>query len=598
VIDLPSGDTAEDAPVDASPMPDDAEIALHVERARFLSDALVEARQQAGRAAVDLEVARAETDTIRAAFDRYRARRSVRIARRVTSVVRRLTGRGAARGGAGSRTAAAARPAPGPAATATAPTIDRPAAFRADLLAKIDGRPGSPSLRVGVAGGGLADDRDVGAALAAHGWEVVEGTTSGLDVLLAIDSAVDIQPYADGPIIVAWIDGDAGPWLDRAWFDGYDLVLTTARSTADAIASRSVHQPVVAAADEIDGHAGTTVAALLERALRTWVAATRVDLDIGTPGWSEAERWGDYHFARAAQRAFQRRGIPTRVRFRHDWNTEAAGTADVVLHLFGYKERVTRPDQLNALWIISHPAMVTDRHLGRQDIVFVASDRFADHLRTRTEKPVHVLHQATDADRFRPTPGGPEHQLLVVAGHRAERRPTVDELTPTLRDFAVYGHGWTPDVLDPRHHRGDHVPNDQLAAFYAAADIVLNDHWADMASWGFMANRLYDAAASGAFVLSDHLDEIAEEFDGGIATFGSGAELRALVTRYLAQPELRSVMAERARAAVLARHTFDHRVDTLLAAIGPMLDARRDGAAPGADTGPPADVATAAGTSR
>jgi spore maturation protein CgeB len=110
---------------------------------------------------------------------------------------------------------------------------------------------------------------------------------------------------------------------------------------------------------------------------------------------------------------------------------------------------------------------------------------------------------------------------------------------------------------------------------------VLNDHWADMAAWGFMSNRLYDAAASGAFIVSDHVDEIAAEFDDGIATFTSGPELRALVTRYLALPDLRRTMADRARTAVLARHTFDHRVDDLLAVITPMLEARRDGAAAG-----------------
>jgi len=48
---------------------------------------------------------------------------------------------------------------------------------------------------------------------------------------------------------------------------------------------------------------------------------------------------------------------------------------------------------------------------------------------------------------------------------------------------------------------------------------------------------------------------------GGIATFGSGAELRALVTRYLAQPELRVAMAERARAAVERFFEAGHQKD-------------------------------------
>ena len=104
---------------------------------------------------------------------------------------------------------------------------------------------------------------------------------------------------------------------------------------------------------------------------------------------------------------------------------------------------------------------------------------------------------------------------------------------------------------------------------------MLNDHWADMAAWGFMTNRLYDAAASGAFVLSDHLDEIDAEFDGGIATYRDGPDLRRQVARYLADPDARAAMARRAREAVLAAHTFDHRAATLLTDLEPLLAARR-----------------------
>jgi spore maturation protein CgeB len=116
---------------------------------------------------------------------------------------------------------------------------------------------------------------------------------------------------------------------------------------------------------------------------------------------------------------------------------------------------------------------------------------------------------------------------------------------------------------------------------------VLNDHWADMAEHGFLSNRLYDASASGAFVISDHAPGIEDEFDGGVVTYRDGAELRALVERYLDDPAARAEHARRARAAVLAAHTFEHRVDEILRVIGPRLpsppmtvDANLGGAAP------------------
>jgi spore maturation protein CgeB len=122
--------------------------------------------------------------------------------------------------------------------------------------------------------------------------------------------------------------------------------------------------------------------------------------------------------------------------------------------------------------------------------------------------------------------------------------------------------------------RGDHVPNDLLPAFYAAADIVLNDTWPDMAAHGFISNRLYDAAASGAFVLSDAVEGIEREFDGGVVTFADGADLRAKVQAFLGDPDLRARHAAKARAAVLERHTVEHRAAVIVAAMEPLLAQR------------------------
>ena len=233
-----------------------------------------------------------------------------------------------------------------------------------------------------------------------------------------------------------------------------------------------------------------------------------------------------------------------------------------------------RSGQLSIVWIISHPDLVTDEQIAPYDLVFAASDGFAARLAARLGRPVAAIHQATDAERFAPRPGGPAHELLFVANSRGVRRRIVDVLTPTDLDLAVFGRRWTPDLLDPRYLRGEHVPNAELAAYYSAASIVLNDHWSDMAEQGFMSNRLYDAAASRAFVISDRVEGIDTEFDGGIVTFETGDELRDLISRYLADPAARAEHAERARAAVLARHTFDHRVDAILAAAAEHLERR------------------------
>jgi GT2 family glycosyltransferase/spore maturation protein CgeB len=306
-----------------------------------------------------------------------------------------------------------------------------------------------------------------------------------------------------------------------------------------------------------------------------WIRAPRVGIRIGIPDWDQAHTWGDLHFARALQRQFQRAGRPTRVHILPEWESWAASRDDLSLHLFGLSTRPLRSGQLNVLWHISHPDRASPELYREYDAVFVASTPFADLMAGQVAVPVRPLHQATDEERFRPCAGGPSHELLFVANSRATRRHILDDLGPTERDLAVYGQRWTPELLDPRYLKGDHIPNDRLAAYYGAAKIVLNDHWEDMRDEGFFSNRLYDATASGAFVISDSVPGLREEFDDGIVAYETADELRQLVEWYLDHPEERRSKAERARAAVLTRHTFRHRVRELLDAIAALESERR-----------------------
>ena len=403
---------------------------------------------------------------------------------------------------------------------------------------------------------------------------VVDDTAEHTAPYAAVNSRV-FDALAAGAIVVTdnaegvaeLFDGDFPIWRDPAALPDLAAALLSdpvARATAER------HRQTVLAR-----HTYAHRASRLRELLAGWTAATRVGIRIGVPSWEVAPAWGDTHFGRDLQRQLERRSRPARLRILPDWDHAATARDDVVVHLFGLSRARTRPGQVNLLWVISHPDRVEDGMLAGYDAILAASDVFAAELAGRTDRPVVALHQATDPERFRPAAGGPHHDLLFVANSRGVRRRIVAELTPTERDLAVYGRGWTADLLDPRYLRGELVPNAELHRFYSAAEIVLNDHWDDMRRHGFFSNRLYDALAAGAFVISDDVPGIAAEFDGGVVTFESGAELRALVERYLADPAARRAHAERGRAAVLARHTFAARTETLLAVADPFLDARR-----------------------
>ena len=321
----------------------------------------------------------------------------------------------------------------------------------------------------------------------------------------------------------------------------------------------------------LDRHTYARRASELRDLLLAWCEAPRVGIDVGVPERRQVDQWGDFHYARALGRQLERRGHPTRVHLLPEWGQPHTAHVDVILHLFGLSRLEPRVGQVNVLWVISHPDLVTAEMCERYDLVLVASDRFAEDLAERAAVPVVPLHQAVDPERFRPDPSGPAHELLFVANSRRVRRKIVDDLAGTHYDLAVYGHDWTSDLIDTRHVRGDHIPNSELARYYSSAAIVLNDHWPDMREFGLISNRIYDALACGAFVVSDHVDGIEGEFDGSVATYETPEELPELLDRYLREPEERRRMAERGRRAVLERHTFAHRVDTILELIDPLL---------------------------
>ncbi len=444
-----------------------------------------------------------------------------------------------------------------------------PASARRDLLARIAGaKAEGRALRVAWAG----DQAVVDDEIRLLGWERTEAGEA--DVLVTESPDLDVRQFPDA-IAIALIDTPE-PWLDRAWIDEFDLVLVGSTSAAAAVRAATAHDPLILAPeDRSPGRIGPALRTHLE----AWAGRTGIAILVGVPSWEVAPVWGDTHFGRALQRAFARRGWAARMRIAPDWDAPATRRADVALHLFGLRERTLDPHQVNAVWVISHPDRVTDSLVAGQDLVFVASKRFAVSLAERTGRPIEALAQATDPERFSPTagPDGPATELLYVANSRGVRRRIVADLTPTTYDLAVYGQKWRPTLLDPRYLRAEGIPNATLAGAYRSASIVLNDHWPDMAEHGFLSNRLYDALASGGFVVSDHVDEMEREFDGAVPTYRTPRELRSIIRRFLADPAARRDHADRGRQAVVARHTFDHRVDELIARIEPLLEQRRSG---------------------
>jgi len=309
----------------------------------------------------------------------------------------------------------------------------------------------------------------------------------------------------------------------------------------------------------------------LVEVLREREALASFCIKIGAPDWEQAQRWGDLHFARAIERELRRRGHRCRIEVLEEWESAEGLAHDVVLHLKGLSRHHPRPGQFNVLWCISHPSELTAEECDGYDLVAIASEPFAEHMSSRTTTPVVVLEQATDPRVFYPDPDpdpAKHHDVVYVANSRNVLRPMMRELLPTDVDLAVYGANWE-GLIDMRYVVAEHVPNDELRRVYSSAKVVLADHWDDMRAHGFVSNRIYDALACGARVISDDVLGLRGRFGDALVTHTSPGELRAAIDDALARS------GDRPQPVVADNLTFTSTVDRLLSCIllnGPPAD--------------------------
>jgi glycosyltransferase involved in cell wall biosynthesis len=287
---------------------------------------------------------------------------------------------------------------------------------------------------------------------------------------------------------------------------------------------------------------------------------------VAAPKGVAGEQWGDTWFAADLVDALTRLGQSARVVFRGGATVEAREYDDVVVVLRGLRRVVPRRGTATwMLWVISHPELVETDEPSQYDAVFAASQHWSRSVTDEFGVPVTPLLQATNPHRFRPDAAEPDtgESLLFVGSTRDEFRPAVRYAIEAGLDLSVYGVGWEK-YLQPQQIRGEFIANDDLPAAYAAAGVVLNDHWPDMASEGFLSNRLFDAAACGSRILTDEATGLADVFGDAVRTYVDAGSLVAALSgdREERFPHREDRLALAARIA--REHSFDARAAVLL----------------------------------
>lgn len=223
------------------------------------------------------------------------------------------------------------------------------------------------------------------------------------------------------------------------------------------------------------------------------------------------------------------------------------------------------PDDLRTVVRVAEHARAYDR-------VLASASDMAGALSGALGRPVDLLPLAADPSVYRPTPGEGQYRANVVFSGRATGRREM--LLAELVEFglAIWGPGWRRTRLRD-YCRGEVPSTADFVRAYGGASVAINIHHATpdaVQPEAHCNQRLFELAAMFVPQVVDERRDIDRWFTPGqdLLTFRSGAELKAIVGQLLHDATRREEMAASARAELMARHTYMHRMSDLLRKLG------------------------------
>ncbi|NEP73002.1 MAG: tetratricopeptide repeat protein [Okeania sp. SIO2G4] len=294
----------------------------------------------------------------------------------------------------------------------------------------------------------------------------------------------------------------------------------------------------------------------------------RIGIKIGVPDWKQAQEWGDYHFALAMKRQFEILGHSVRIDILPEWENPQIFGDDVAITIRGLSRYQPKSYHINLMWNISHPDKVSLQEYEQYDRVFVASHSYAEELQKKVKVPVQTLLQCTDPNLFYPDKEGYEEigEILFVGNSRKVYRQIVKDAVKSGLKVDVYGTNWG-NLLPDGYLKGEYIPNEILRRYYSKCGVLLNDHWDTMLEKGFISNRLFDAAACGATIISDKIAGLEKVFGDKIYTYNSQEYLSKVIENCLQQKSQNGGGKLELAKYIRENHSFEKRVGEMLGTI-------------------------------
>eukprot|EP01041_Mallomonas_annulata_P002062 gene2062-4029_t len=127
----------------------------------------------------------------------------------------------------------------------------------------------------------------------------------------------------------------------------------------------------------------------------------------------------------------------------------------------------------------------------------------------------------------------------------------------------LYGSHWN-EVESLRHVWQGILPRYELSTAYSRAQLVIATTIESQANLGMINNRIFEALACGAVIISDDWPILREEFGDLLLYATHGDDVSVHIQYILEHPMEASIRREQARKLILHKHTWSHRVIEIL----------------------------------
>jgi spore maturation protein CgeB len=247
-------------------------------------------------------------------------------------------------------------------------------------------------------------------------------------------------------------------------------------------------------------------------------------------------------------------------------------------------QHVRKKKFLTAMWFVENFRHLTywQQLAAGYDYWFVIQRAACiDALKRAGADRVHYLPMAADPAVHRPVTLTADEQReygadvsFVGAGY-ANRRSLLPQWLSREWSFKLWGNEWdgASDLSGVLQRNGARIDTDTCVKVFNGTAINLNLH--SSSSLGldvhpdFVNPRTFELAACGAFQLVDERTLLAESFTSEeMVRFSQPADVPSLIRTWLNDSAARRVYADAARRRVLREHTYRHRMQDLLAAVG------------------------------